>query len=149
MNNKHEEEYVFYNLAIADFYEASGCLDAIKQYERGLTRTTMVKNAIIAYSRPFTKCNGKHTKKHCLKIEIVPKHYRSLHKKILQYRDKIIAHTDLDFRNPKLDKYVIMIKKEGDYLVLGNEMKELLREVGIAVHNMVIEYGKKMTTDNH
>ena len=139
-----EEEYVFYNLATADFYEASGCLNTIKQYKRGLTSTTMVKNAIIAYSRPFMPCRGIHIQEHRLKSKkVVPKEYRSLHKKVLQYRNRIIAHTDLAFRNPKLVKYGMMIKREGDYLALGDEMQALIREVCSAVHNMVIEYGKK------
>lgn len=147
MKNACEEEFVFHNLAIADFHEASGCLNAIKQYKRGLTSTTMVKNAIIAYSRPFTNCRGIHTKKHCLKIKkVVPKNYRTLHKKVLQYRDRIIAHTDLDFRHPKLGRYGIIIKREGDYLALGNEMQVLIQDVCSAVHNMVIEHGKKETS---
>jgi hypothetical protein len=140
MKNACEEKFVFHNLAIADFNEASGCLNAIKQYKRGLTSTTMVKNAIIAYSRPFTKCRGKR----CLDKKVIPKGYISLHEKVLQYRNRIIAHTDLGFINPKLVKCgILMIKREGDYLALGDEMQVLVREVRSAVHNRVIEYGKK------
>ncbi len=143
MKDACEEKYVFYNLAKEDLNEAAGCLDAIKQYKRGLTSTTMVKNAIIAYSRPFMECKGINNKIHRLKIKVVPKDYRTLHKKVLQYRNRIIAHTDLVFRNPKLVKYGMMMKREGDYLSLGSDMQVLVREVCSAVHNMVIEYGKK------
>jgi hypothetical protein len=143
MKDECEEKYVFYNLATADLDEAAGCLDAIKKYKRGLTRTTMVKNAIIAYSRPFMECKGTNNKIHRLKIKVVPKEYRTLHKKVLQYRNRIIAHTDLVFRNPKLVKYGIMMKREGDYLALVGEMQVLTREVRIAVHNMIIEYGRR------
>jgi len=143
MKDACEEKYVFYNLGKEDLNEAAGCLDAIKHYKRGLTSTTMVKNAIIAYSRPFMECKGINNKIHRLKIKVVPKDYRTLHKKVLQYRNRIIAHTDLVFRNPKLVKYGIMMKREGDYLSLGSDMQVLVREVCSAVHNMVIEYGKK------
>ena len=143
MKDACEEKYVFYNLAKEDLNEAAGCLDAIKQYKRGLTSTTMVKNAIIAYSRPFMECKGINNKIHRLKIKVVPKDYRTLHKKVLQYRNRIIAHTDLVFRNPKLVKYGMMIKREGDYLSLVGEMQVLIREVRSAVHNMIIEYGRR------
>ena len=143
MKDACEEKYVFYNLAVADLNEASGCLNAIKQYKRGLTSTTMVKNAIIAYSRPFTKCRGIYNKMHRLPIEVVPENHRDLHNKVLHYRDCIIAHTDLDFKNPKLVKYGIMMKTEGEYLALVSEMQILIREVRSAVHNMIIEYGRR------
>jgi hypothetical protein len=144
MKNACEEKSVFHILARADFYEASGCLNAIKQYKQGLTSTTMVKNAIIAYSRPFMPCRGIHIQEHRLKSKkVVPKRYRSLHDKVLRYRNRIVAHTDLAFRNPKLVKYGMMIEREGDYLALGDEMQALIREVCSAVHNMVIEDGKK------
>lgn len=143
MKDADEEKYVFYNLATADFYEASGCLDAIKQYKQGLTKTTMVKNAIIAYSRPFLECKGIYIKKHRLPIKVVPKNHRVLHKKVLHYRNCIIAHTDLANRKPKLVKYYIMMRTEGDYLSLGSEMQVLVRDVCCVVHNMVVEYGKK------
>ena len=144
MKNACEEKYVFYNFAIADLDEAFGCLDAIKQYKRGLTSTIMVKYAIIAYSRPFTRCKGIDGKrKKFLGDKVVPKNYRELHKKVLDYRKRIIAHTDLDFRNPKLVKFGIMMKREGDYLSLVCEMQLLIREVRSVVHNMKIEYGKR------
>ncbi len=144
MKDACEEKYIFYIFAIADMDEASGCLNAIKQHKRGLTSTTMVKNAIIAYSRPFTKCKGiDNIKKYPLGIKVVPKNHRDLHKKVLDYRNRIIAHTDLDFRNPKLVKYGIMMKREGDYLALVGEMQLLIREVRSAVHNMIIEYGRR------
>lgn len=146
MNDACEEEYVFYNFATADFDEASGCLDAIKQYKRGLTIMVMIKNAIIAYSRPFTRCKGKYGQ-HSLDIKVVPKNYRDLHDKVLHHRNCIIAHTDLDVRNPRLGKYGIMIKGKGyyseDYLALVGEMQMLIREVRSTVHNMAIEYRRR------
>jgi len=144
MKDACEEKYVFYNFAIADLDEASGCLDAIKQYKRGLTSKTMVKYAIIAYSRPFSECRGiDNKKKHPLGIKVVPKNHRNLHNKLLGYRNRIIAHTDLDFRNPKLVKYGMMIKREVDYLSLVGEIQVLIREVRSALHNMIIEYGRR------
>ncbi len=146
MKDACEEVYVFYNFATADLDEASGCLDAIKYYKRGLTIMVMIKNAIIAYSRPFTTCKGMY-KSHRLSIKVVPKNFRDLHNKVLHYRDCVIAHTDLDVRNPKLGRYGIMFKGERyyseDYLALVGEMQVLIREVRSAVHNMAIEYRKR------
>ena len=144
MKEACEEKYVFHDFAAADLDEASGCLEAMKRHKRGLTSTTMVKYATIAYSRPFSECRGiDNKKKHLLSIEVVPKDYRTLHKKVLEYRNRIIAHTDLNSRNPKLVKCGIMIKSEGDYLALVGEMEVLIREVRSAVHNKIIEYGRR------
>ena len=150
MKDACKEKYIFYNFAIIDLDDAFGCLDAIKQYKHGLTSTAMVstaivKYAIIAYLRPFTLCKGiDNKKKRPLSIEDVPEKHRNLHSKLLDYRDCIIAHTDLDFRNPKLVKHGMTMKREEDYLALVGEMQLLIREVRSAVHNMIIEYGKKV-----
>jgi hypothetical protein len=143
LKNKSDEKYVFYNFVTADLDEASHSLSTIKQYKQGFMIMTLIKNAIIAYSRPFGDCKGTYSK-YKIGIKFVPKNLRKLHKQVLHHRNCIIAHTDISVRTPKLGAYGIMFKGKGyyyeDYLELANKMPELISEVRKAVHKVVLEY---------
>jgi hypothetical protein len=152
MKNEFEEKYVFYRFATADLDEAYYCLHAIKRYRRSFTVMAMIKNAIIAYARTFKNCKGKYGKYHLNIEEVVPENHRDLHDKVLHHRDCIIAHTDIDIRNPKLGKYGIMFKGAGyyyeDYLALVDQMEVLVREVRNVVQKIVTEYESEFKLGN-
>jgi hypothetical protein len=65
--------------------------------------------ALIEYSKPYKDANsarlnekGKPPHKHRLGIEFIPQKYLMLHRRILNARDKIHAHLDLDIRDAKV-----------------------------------------------
>ena len=144
MKNTFEEQYVFYRLVSADLDEAYRSLEAIRRYKRGPTIMALIKNAIVSYARPFKRCNGRYGR-YSISPRFVPKNHLELHKLLMHHRDRIIAHTDIDVREPKLVRwdfgstvaYPIQLKGSGyyyeDYLALVDEMKELIQSVKNAV----------------
>jgi len=95
MKQKLEEEYAFYRFATDDLNEAYRLLEAVKHYKRGIVISALVKSAVISYSRPFKQCHGEYSK-HILKGNIIPNQYKNLHEKIIKYRDKVFAHSDIN-----------------------------------------------------
>jgi hypothetical protein len=65
----------------------------------------LIKSAIISYARPFTG-NKASLKKQSwnLDLKFVPKEHLKTHYQAIEYRDKFIAHTDIEFRKPELLK---------------------------------------------
>jgi len=157
MKNAFEENYVFYRLVSTDLDEAYRSLHDIRRYKRGSIVMVLIKNAVISYARPFMQCKGKYRNDYRLcEKRFVPPKYRKLHKKILNYRNQVFAHTDIGVREPGLGKlnlgtamlYPIRLKGKGfyyeDYLTLVDEMKELILTVKDAVLIEINEYQKKL-----
>ncbi len=128
MDNKLEEEYVFYRNATGDLAEAYNTLNVIKQYKRQITISALIKTSIIAYSRPFKMCHGKYDR-YNIKGSIVPDKFKSLHQKIIKYRDQIFAHHDILIREPKLHKW--NLKKRTVYPIVfkGFSPKDFIHEI--------------------
>ncbi len=142
-----EEEFVFYRFATDDLSEAYCLLNLVNCYKRELIRSTLLKMAIISYSRPFKPCHGKYR---LYKIEdnIIPKQYRNLHQKIITYRDQIFAHSDIFIKKPSVNKFRTGNKIRFDITYKGftpkdfhheiEKMKELIKEV-LSLLNLHIE----------
>jgi len=101
MHNINEEQYVFYRMALSDIQSAKRVCDlALKQTDNEL-KYSMIRDAIVIYCRPFSRCNGKFGS-HKLDKHISDQLDLSIHRRLIQWRDQIIAHSDIDVRDPKL-----------------------------------------------
>ncbi len=107
MENEAEERFVFLVIADGDMNEAQAALDAVPRYRDDTVRFGLLRDAVISYSRPFKRCNGKYVKEHRLGADVVPQQYEDLHKRLLGYRDQITAHLDIDVRDPTLIRRVL------------------------------------------
>lgn len=100
MKGELTEKQVFYRIAQEDLLTAHDELRAIKSYKRNIAVSALIKSAITSYMRPFTSCRGKFGT-YKIPDGIIPKKHKKLHDKIIRFwRDKIIAHSDIDIRNP-------------------------------------------------
>ena len=59
----------------------------------------------MSYSRPFSGNKGKHNPSHRLRVSFVPDNLRSLHARLIKWRNELVAHTDLTVRQPKLANF--------------------------------------------
>jgi hypothetical protein len=133
---KKEDKYVFYmSFATEYLSRAKNSLDLLEKYEIPELRMSLMRDAIVAYAAPFSKSNGRIFTKWSLKeIEsFVPSPLQSIHKKICNDRNEIVAHCDLGPRNPRVGLIGICIRMAGyyweDYQKLIPEFKKLILSV--------------------
>ncbi len=128
MKNNLEEEYVFYRFATDDLTEAYSSLKLIKRYKREIVIFALIKIAIISYSRPFKTCHGKYGR-YKIKDNIIPENFKSLHQKIIKYRDQIFAHSDILEKKPSVNKLRIENKTRFSITYRGFSPKDFHHEI--------------------
>jgi hypothetical protein len=102
-----EEKYVHFASSIDDLNYAWRILGEIKGASDSVLVGAAFQFALVAYARPYKDSRGI-LKNYKLSIKFIPKEYRELHRKILNARDKIHAHSDLTVKEAQL--HVAMTK---------------------------------------
>ena len=102
IDSKVVERYKFYRLCDIDFDTASHALRLLARYKRLNIRFLIIRDAIISYARPFSGNKGLSGSSMILPVKFVPKHFNDLHVELMNLRNRAIAHTDLDFIDPKV-----------------------------------------------
>jgi hypothetical protein len=98
-----EEEYIFLRLANNDLKSAIELAKIGSDCEDDGYAVSVLKDAVITYSRPFTTNHGTHNKK--LRLDekrFVPRDFLEHHASILNMRNKLIAHLDISAWMPHL-----------------------------------------------
>jgi hypothetical protein len=103
MENENEEKYVFLRFATGDLEQAIRGLKELLECPSTSIKYALLRDSIVAYCRPFTKCRGKFHKQIRLETEeFVPSVMAALHAQLIELRDQTYAHTDLEPRRPVL-----------------------------------------------
>ncbi len=104
MNNLIEERYVFYRFCARDVQESVNTLALLDDAPNDLMRLALIKSAIISYARPFSgnQPQFRESGKWRLDSSFVPSAHTETHRKAIEYRDKLIAHSDIPHRKPQL-----------------------------------------------
>lgn len=102
MHTPEEEFYVFLRFADGDMSQAQMALDHLSKVEGDFLRLCLLKDAAISYCRPFKKSRGVFNKSLRLDESYVPVHLKGLHAELIDLRDQVFAHTDIDVRSPAL-----------------------------------------------
>lgn len=94
---------------------------------------------IVTYARPFSLSKGKEIKKYKLSLKFVQSQKRYLHNKLMDSRNQLFVHTDLQYKNSKVGKWdfgnykIYPMSFTGfDYNELHSDIKEitnLIKEV--------------------
>jgi len=107
--SEQEEKYIHLANSIDSLNTAWRILKKIKEEKGNPLAGFAFQFALIEYSKPYKDSNsarlnekGKPLHKYRLGIEYVPQKYLMLHRRILNARDKIHAHLDLDIRDAKV-----------------------------------------------
>lgn len=143
-NHKLHEEACFYILCAGDFDQVISTFNLLKICVKPELRYRLLVFIIISYARPFTKNRGK-LGVHKLTKKIVPSACRKLHDEIMYYRDKIIAHKDIDYLNPRLSNIGMVFKGVyyDDYKKLILQ-KPVLKMVEVITGNLALKIRKTL-----
>ena len=131
-----EERYAFQRLSDTDFCQALTSLRLIRAYRRNAIREIILRDALVAYARPFSANRGKSQVQHSLMPSIVPVHYSHLHATVLELRNTVFAHTDIAIRNPRRGKWKAKTGFVYPTALRGFPLNELLASIG-AITEMI------------
>jgi hypothetical protein len=92
---EQQEHYVHFDSCTASFNSAWRILHEIKNSPGNSLIGAAFQFAIIEYAKPYRTSYGSVVRTHRLPDTYVPPAYRDLHERLLDTRDKILAHADL------------------------------------------------------
>lgn len=148
------EKYKFLRLYDMDFEMALHTIKVLKRYKRKDVRYPLLRDMIVAYSRPFTESRGFNIQKDFfgVKFKASEIEMKKLHEELLRLRKELFAHTDLTYRNPKVSnwsteayKWFPMSFKGFDYEVLERQLtniKKLIEHVQTQLRHQISECEK-------
>lgn len=103
MKSAEEEWFIFLKFAQDNLGLSLRALNHAREDYPPFVQYCLLRDAVISYSRPFRRANAKfHPQGIKLPQSYAPPEYFEFHTKILGYRDKAFAHTDLDVIAPQL-----------------------------------------------
>lgn len=155
MDNETEERYVFWRFSTSDIDECVKTLELLDSTSCNKTRLALIKASIIAYGRPFSanesvyKIRKNKNEPWRLDASLIPNELKETHELILTYRNKIVAHSDIPHRDPKLGKFGkhFVISSTGihyeQYLELVSPFKGLASELLKRLWASIKEYESK------
>ena len=141
--SQEEEQYHFYRLYSIDFDTANHILRVLKRYRRKDVRYCILRDLIVTYCRPFSGSKGEKIATHTLTTKVVPKKLRPLHNELLDMRNRLFAHTDYTYRQPKAinwstdtHKWFPMQFRGFDYNKLDTRVSEISELVQAVERNL-------------
>jgi len=99
------ENYRFLRLYSIDLDTARQACDLLEGPYGAGVKYCVLRDVIVTYARPFSVNRGRVFRRHCLEVDVVPKQFLTLHDELVELRNRAFAHTDHDFRNPKLSRW--------------------------------------------
>lgn len=103
MNSLAEERYIFYRLCAGDIQECVKSLEMLSDAVSVRMRVVLVKASIVSYARPFSGNEPLYRKgRWRLDKKYVPNEFCHVHEQAIEYRNKLIAHSDIPHRSPEL-----------------------------------------------
>lgn len=131
-SNEAQEKYIHFVNCIESLNTAWRILNKIKEEKDNPLSYFAFQFAIIEYSKSYKDANsafknekGKPIKKHKLATDFIPQKHLALHTKIIDARDKILAHLDLDIRDAKI---YIQNTERGKNIIRSQNLLNLAQE---------------------
>lgn len=105
ITREQAEDYRFLRLYSIDLEMAKQGCDLVAAQAATAVRYALLSYVIVTYARPFSTNRGRAYKRHRLPDSIVPPAMRPLHAELISLRDQSFAHTDHDFRRPRIARW--------------------------------------------
>lgn len=100
--SKEKEQYYFLKLYSVDLGMVKHILRVLRRYRRKDVRYCLLRDMVVSYCRPFSGNKGDKILKHKLNKKVVPKDRRPLHDELVNLRNRLFAHTDYTYRQPRV-----------------------------------------------
>lgn len=97
-----EQRYVHFVSSIDNLNDAWRILQLIKESGDSPLVGPAFMFALIEYSKPYKTSRGDVLASHRLDSQCVPTRNKDLHAKVLEFRDTILAHTDLTVKESQI-----------------------------------------------
>jgi hypothetical protein len=102
MTPEHEK-YVHLQECITSLNAAWSVVESLQITEADKTlKWAAIRMALIEYAKPYKRSRGVHSKNYVMQIPELSEDDKRLHSQIITLRDKMLAHSDLDFKEAKL-----------------------------------------------
>lgn len=105
LSPQQEDAHALYKLYSIDFDAAQHTLRLLRRCRKPDTRHCLLRDATVAYCRPFSGNKGRILKAHVLSPKVVPAQLQDLHDELMRRRNGIIAHTDAEARDPQVSRW--------------------------------------------
>ena len=108
MTSLENEDYLFLRMYSVDLRTASYSMGVLSRTEAADARECILRDIVVTYARPFSGNRGTTARSHRL-LDLLPdvitEERKTLHEKLMRFRDQLFAHTDLEAYKPKPVKW--------------------------------------------
>lgn len=102
MTPEHEK-YIHFQECITSLNNAWSIIDTLQSAEANKTlKWAAFRMALIEYSKPYKHSRGVHSKKYITQLPELSEEDKWLHSHIIELRDKVLAHSDIGFKEAKI-----------------------------------------------
>lgn len=122
MDTAAKEQYVFHYLTLIDMGRVLSSLELLQSETNKSLQEALFRDAVVCYAKAFSG-NRNLAGKRVLRMDesFVPSELVCAHREVLNLRDKIVAHVDLDNQAPLVDVFEINGEKKVTFTVKGYE----------------------------
>lgn len=138
MNTTAKERYVLHYLALIDMERTRRSLEYRDKTENKHLRDALLRDAVVCYAKPFSS-NKDLSGKPGLRVAsaFVPADMSDAHKEILDLRNQLFAHMDIDKQAPNVFVDIVAGEKHVSFSVKGYERvfaEHLIEPLRILAH---------------
>lgn len=146
-----DEEYIHYQECLTSLNSAWCILSELENSsENKILRSAAYRMALIEYCKPYKKSYGRGKSRHYLEETLSSENDKLLHKKIIDLRDTVLAHSDINRKESKVyfteanDKPLLLISSSNDAQWPSvNEIKKLIETTLDQLYKKQKEYEDK------
>lgn len=102
MLNPEQEQYVLRYLSLIDMERVQRSLSKMEEIDDDYLKEVLFRDAVVSYIKPFSDNRGENQKKGLrVNQKGIPDNLKATHKEIETIRNKLFAHNDLEYQEPK------------------------------------------------
>jgi hypothetical protein len=144
MNIATKERYVLYHLALVDMERTRRSLEYRDKTKDSHLRDALLRDAVVCYAKPFSSNKGL-SGQSGLRVAsaFVPTDLSGAHNEILDLRNQLFAHMDIDKQAPNVSVDIVDGEKHVSFSVKGYERvfaEHLVEPLRILAHKAHLSF---------
>lgn len=128
MLNPKQEQYVLRYLSLIDMKRVQDSIAKMRETEDVYLKEALFRDAVVSYIKPYSDNRGENQKRG-LRINQngIPDNLKCAHKELVDMRNKICAHNDLQYQQPSFGPGVSFSVKGYKKVFCGHLVEPLLQ----------------------